>query len=38
MACMQLICDTLLLVPPQYDVTRALNTIQESLRINSPGR
>ncbi len=26
--CMQLICDTLLLVPPQYDVTRALNTIR----------
>ncbi len=34
--CMQLIFDTLVLVPSQYDVRRALNTIQESLRINTP--
>jgi hypothetical protein len=33
--CMQLILDTLLLVPPSYDVARAMATIQESLRTHN---
>lgn len=34
--CLKLILDTLILVPPPYNVARAITTIQESLRTHTP--